>query len=94
MTWQEGKCIVFDDTFRHESWNKSNTLRVVLMLDFVYNGDSSVRNQDFLVAAKLMEGRYSQNTKGSEQNDALITKDLMEALKMFGKVSNVKEQTF
>ena len=33
--WQEGKCVVFDDMFEHEAWNKSDQLRVVLILDIL-----------------------------------------------------------
>lgn len=33
-TWQEGKCMVFDDTVEHEAWNKSDKSRVVLIIDF------------------------------------------------------------
>jgi beta-hydroxylase len=33
-TWQEGKCMVFDDTVEHEAWNKSDQSRVVLIVDF------------------------------------------------------------
>ncbi|ATB41114.1 hypothetical protein CYFUS_006576 [Cystobacter fuscus] len=32
-TWQEGKCLLFDDTYEHEVWNKSNRVRVILLLD-------------------------------------------------------------
>lgn len=32
-TWQEGRCVTFDDTFEHEAWNRSNRTRVVLILD-------------------------------------------------------------
>jgi aspartate beta-hydroxylase len=32
-TWQEGRCVTFDDTFEHEAWNRSQTTRVVLILD-------------------------------------------------------------
>lgn len=32
--WQQGKCLVFDDTSEHEAWNKGNSTRVVLLLDF------------------------------------------------------------
>ena len=32
-TWQEGKCIVFDDSFEHEVWHKGSTMRYVLILD-------------------------------------------------------------
>lgn len=31
--WQEGKVMVFDDSVRHEAWNKSDALRVVLIFD-------------------------------------------------------------
>ncbi|GAB4131441.1 MAG: aspartyl/asparaginyl beta-hydroxylase domain-containing protein [Cyanobacteria bacterium J069] len=33
--WQEGKSLVFDDTFPHAAWNKTNDIRVILFLDFV-----------------------------------------------------------
>ncbi len=33
-TWQEGKCMVFDDMTEHEAWNRSTESRVVLLLDF------------------------------------------------------------
>lgn len=32
--WQEGKCLVFDDTTEHEAWNRGNQTRIVLLLDF------------------------------------------------------------
>ena len=38
MPWQEGKCMVFDDTTEHESLNRSDTVRVVLLLDFMKPG--------------------------------------------------------
>lgn len=31
--WDEGRCLVFDDTFEHEVWNASDEARVVLFLD-------------------------------------------------------------
>jgi aspartyl/asparaginyl beta-hydroxylase (cupin superfamily)/Tfp pilus assembly protein PilF len=31
--WKEGECIVFDDTFEHEAWNRSDQTRVVLIFD-------------------------------------------------------------
>lgn len=33
--WQEGKSLVFDDTFPHEAWNHTDEIRVVLFVDFV-----------------------------------------------------------
>ncbi|NEQ34300.1 MAG: aspartyl/asparaginyl beta-hydroxylase domain-containing protein [Leptolyngbya sp. SIO4C5] len=32
--WQEGKCLVFDDTSEHEAWNLSDRHRDVMLLDF------------------------------------------------------------
>tara|TARA_R110000787_G_scaffold4455_6_gene17043 strand:- start:422 stop:934 length:513 start_codon:yes stop_codon:yes gene_type:complete len=31
--WQEGKCLIFDDTVEHSAYNKSTEDRVVLLLD-------------------------------------------------------------
>jgi aspartate beta-hydroxylase len=31
--WQEGRVVVFDDTFEHEAWNRSQQTRVVLIFD-------------------------------------------------------------
>lgn len=31
--WEDGRCIVFDDSFEHEVWNKSHLTRIVLILD-------------------------------------------------------------
>lgn len=32
-TWEEGKVIVFDDSFEHEVWNNSTASRIVLIID-------------------------------------------------------------
>ncbi|HEY6599166.1 MAG TPA: aspartyl/asparaginyl beta-hydroxylase domain-containing protein, partial [Pseudomonadales bacterium] len=31
--WREGRAFVFDDSFGHEAWNKSDQTRVILMVD-------------------------------------------------------------
>jgi len=36
--WQEGKCLVFDDTLMHGAWNDSRLPRIVLLVDFVRPG--------------------------------------------------------
>ena len=33
-TWQEGKCLVFDDSFEHEAWNQTDSERAVLLIQF------------------------------------------------------------
>jgi len=32
-SWEEGKCLVLDDTFEHEVWNETDEQRVVLIVD-------------------------------------------------------------
>jgi ornithine lipid ester-linked acyl 2-hydroxylase len=36
--WEEGRCLIFDDTVEHEAWNCSAQTRAVLLLDFVRPG--------------------------------------------------------
>ncbi|CAM9735658.1 unnamed protein product [Ectocarpus fasciculatus] len=31
--WEEGKCLVFDDSYEHEVWNKTEGERVLLLFD-------------------------------------------------------------
>ena len=31
--WHEGQCVLFDDTYRHEVWNDTDGVRVVLLID-------------------------------------------------------------
>lgn len=31
--WEEGRCVVFDDTYEHEVWNDTESVRVVLLID-------------------------------------------------------------
>lgn len=32
-SWEEGKCIIFDDSFFHQAWNNSDRTRIVLLID-------------------------------------------------------------
>jgi aspartyl/asparaginyl beta-hydroxylase (cupin superfamily) len=32
-TWQEGRCLVFEDSFEHEVWNRSDSRRIILIAD-------------------------------------------------------------
>jgi beta-hydroxylase len=34
-TWEEGRSLLFDDTYEHEVWNDTDEIRVVLFLDVV-----------------------------------------------------------
>lgn len=34
-SWQEGRSLIFDDSYEHEAWNDSDCHRVILFVDFV-----------------------------------------------------------
>lgn len=36
VLWEEGKCIVFDDSFEHEVWNRSGEPRLILLFDIYH----------------------------------------------------------
>jgi aspartate beta-hydroxylase len=31
--WKEGELVMFDDTFKHEAWNRSSSTRIILLMD-------------------------------------------------------------
>lgn len=33
LAWEEGRCLVFDDSFEHEAWHEGDQPRVVLLMD-------------------------------------------------------------
>lgn len=35
INWQQGKVVVFDDTYEHEVWNNTSETRVVLLVDVI-----------------------------------------------------------
>ncbi len=61
--WQEGKCLVFDDTTEHEAWNRGDRTRVVLLLDFKMD-DGSTDTQKIEDAATTSNKGLWQNLKG------------------------------
>lgn len=74
--WQEGKSLVFDDTFPHEAWNNTEEIRVILFLDFVrpMAFPFSIANQFFIQliawspyvqAGKIRADQWSQQLEKS-----------------------------
>ncbi|MES2204029.1 MAG: aspartyl/asparaginyl beta-hydroxylase domain-containing protein [Pseudomonadota bacterium] len=57
--WQEGKCIVFDDSFEHEVWNKSSEIRIVLIVD-VWN---PILTQDEIMALKYIMPEFYKHAE-------------------------------
>eukprot|EP01120_Amphizonella_sp_Union-15-10_P017154 TRINITY_DN9450_c0_g1_i1.p1 TRINITY_DN9450_c0_g1~~TRINITY_DN9450_c0_g1_i1.p1 ORF type:complete len:427 (-),score=97.33 TRINITY_DN9450_c0_g1_i1:13-1293(-) len=77
-SWEEGKCFIFDDTFMHEAWNRSKVMRVVLMIDFMFD-----RNEQRMTPERVLS---------AEEDTALISKDLLDTLNSMGTIKNVKER--
>jgi aspartate beta-hydroxylase len=62
-SWEEGRCIVFDDTYEHEAWNKSGQTRVVLIFD-VWNPNLTVAEREAMQAAVEALGRFNRSHRG------------------------------
>jgi ornithine lipid ester-linked acyl 2-hydroxylase len=56
--WQEGRCLVFDDTYEHEVKNDTDQVRVVLFLDFDRPMDRTGRLFNRLLIAAIRGSAY------------------------------------
>jgi len=97
--WEEGKVMVFDDTFRHEAWNPSaDRERIVLMFDITYDfkEDTCVYSLNSFrpLPSALRHCRRRRNPDFVETTrrqkealgevPALVSKDLIQALDKLG----------
>ena len=57
--WEEGSCIVFDDTFEHEAWNRSGHTRVVLIFD-IWNPHLSEAEREGMRIATEALGEFGR----------------------------------
>ncbi len=62
-TWHLGECLIFDDSFEHEAWNRSDSLRAVLILE-AWNPGVSVPEQEMLAAAVSALDRFNRRNAG------------------------------
>jgi aspartate beta-hydroxylase len=53
--WQEGRCLIFDDSFVHEAWNDSDQPRVVMLLDIWNPQLSEVERRGFSAALESID---------------------------------------
>lgn len=44
--WSEGRCLVFDDTYEHEAWNRGDSDRVLLLVTFRHPETKTARTPD------------------------------------------------
>lgn len=52
--WEEGKCLVFDDTFEHETWNASGSDRYVLVFVLWRHGVSAIEREYMRVMTRWL----------------------------------------
>jgi aspartate beta-hydroxylase len=61
--WREGQCLIFDDSFQHEAWNRSEQLRAVLILEVWNPGLSEPERagiQQMMAAWHAFNQKYRQ----------------------------------
>lgn len=66
--WEEGKVLLFDDTFPHEVWNNTNDYRVVLFLDIVRPMRFPLSFVNWLVNRLIAISPIVQVAKGNHQS--------------------------
>jgi aspartate beta-hydroxylase len=53
--WQEGRCLIFDDSIEHEAWNKSEQIRIVMLIDIWNPQLTPVEQAAFSAALKSVD---------------------------------------
>ena len=56
-TWTEGKCMIFDDSFQHEAWNKSQQIRAVLIFE-IWNPALTQAERSGMSALAIAAGEF------------------------------------
>lgn len=57
-TWREGECLIFDDSFEHEAWNRSDATRCVLIFE-VWNPElTEIERQAIQTLIKTADNFY------------------------------------
>lgn len=62
-SWQNGKCLLFDDTTEHEAWNYGNASRVVLLIDLQRPGVKFQTSLPVQVSAAIASVIRADSTK-------------------------------
>ncbi len=61
-TWQQGKLMVFDDSFEHEAWNKSNENRIVFIFEIWHPELNSIEIEGIQAIMKL-QNEFNQSAQ-------------------------------
>ncbi len=65
--WEEGKSLIFDDTYRHEVWNDTEGERVILFLDVVRPLPFPISWLNSLVIRLVGASSYIQDAKRNQE---------------------------
>lgn len=66
--WEEGKSLIFDDTYYHEVWNDTNDYRVVLFLDVARPLRFPLSLVNWLVNSAIALSPIVQVAKGNQES--------------------------
>ena len=72
---EEGKCIIFDDSFNHDAWHDGPTTRINLILDFWHPEltDDEVKFFSMLLKSKLKGEKFlSQKLNNNDHLYSII----------------------
>ena len=58
--WQQGKLMIFDDSFEHEAWNKSNENRIVFIFE-IWHPELSKIEIEGLQTIMTLQNKLNQN---------------------------------
>jgi beta-hydroxylase len=61
--WDEGKSLLFDDSYDHEAWNDSDGIRVVLFMDVLRPLKSPVKQLNDLIVKVISKSPYIGDAK-------------------------------
>jgi aspartyl/asparaginyl beta-hydroxylase (cupin superfamily) len=70
-SWQEGKCLIFDDSFEHEVWNKSDRTRFCLLVDIWHPDLSPIEIEIMEAAARILREVHPIEAEINEQKNQL-----------------------
>ncbi len=65
--WEEGKSLIFDDTYRHEVWNDTEGERVILFLDVVRPLPFPISWLNSIVIRLVGASSYIQDAKRNQE---------------------------
>ena len=65
--WEEGKCMIFDDTYNHEVWNDTDGQRVVLFIDVVRPFAEPVATINEFIIKLVTLSPFVQNARKNQE---------------------------